>query len=271
MSNFFHCHTICERCGSHRFWYTSRGTRKCRSRHRERVVRAPYPIHGFRLSRTAWFQAIEAFLTRETVRSVEERCRCSHQTATNVVAVIRETMTRDIPALFSGTYEADETYVGGQWKNKAVHIRRQGTKRGRGTSKQAVFGIACRERGMVCVWLVPNAKHASLIPIIRDTVVPGSSIFTDGLGTYRALPRYGYHHDWVDHDAGEYVRGDVHTQTIDGFWGVLKNRLAATGGIRKAYLPRFVGEHVWRYNHRTLSLKTKVRWLYRQVKISGRS
>lgn len=187
-----------------------------------------------------------------------------------MVAVIREVMTRDVPAPFLGTCEADETYVGGQWKNKAVHIRRQGTKRGRGTSKQAIFGVACREMGEVRVWLVPNAQRSTLFPIIREAILPKSTVYTDGLKTYRALPRFGYHHDWVDHDAGEYVRGDVHTQTMDGFWGILKKHLGAVGGIRKRYLPRFIGEQVWRYNHRTLSLKAQVHWLYRQVKIGGK-
>lgn len=270
MSTFFHRRAPCERCGSCRFWHTARRTRKCRVCHRERAVHPPYPVPGFRLSSTVWHRAIEAFLVRETVRAVEERCRCSHQTATKTVALIRETMTGDVPPPFSDTCEADETYVGGSWKNKAVHIRRQGTKRGRGTSKQAVFGVACRGAGQVRVWLVPNAQRDTLFPLIHTAILPGNTVYTDGLKLYRTLPKDGYRHDWVDHEAGEYVRGEVHTQTIDGFWGVLKNKLAATGGVRKRYLPRFVGEHAWRYNHRTLSLEAKVRWLYRQVKIGGR-
>ena len=266
MYTLIHQRTVCERCGSRRFWQTSRGTRKCRSCHRERIIRPRYPVPGFRLSRAEWYRAIEVFLEKRTVHAVEERCRCSHKTATKIVARIRETMARDIPVAFIGTCEADETYVGGSWKNKAIHIRRQGSLKGRGTSKQGVFGLACRKTKEVHAWLVPNTQRNILFPIIRSVLPLGSLIYTDGLSMYKTLPKYGYRHDSVNHDAGEYVRGDVHTQTIDGFWGYLKNRLAVTGGIRKRYLPRFVGEHVWRYNHRFLSLTTKVRSLYRRVK-----
>ena len=158
-----------------------------------------------------------------------------------------------------------QTYVGGSWKNKAVHIRRQGTKRGRGTSKQPIFGVIERNgRGAsrVRVWLTQNTKNRVLLPHIRATVSQGSVIYTDGRKGYRQLPRYGYQHDWVDHEAGEYVRGQVHTQNIDGYWGLLKTHLDSIGGIRKERLRLFIGEHVWRFNFRHLTRKEQVKRLY---------
>ncbi|NTW14219.1 MAG: transposase [Candidatus Moranbacteria bacterium] len=83
-------------------------------------------------------------------------------------------------------------------------------------------------------------------------------IFTDGLVRYRLLLKCGYRHEWVHHMTEVYVRGEVHTQTLDGFWGQLKNRLAMQGGIRKAYLPFFIGKHVWRYNFRHLSREKQI-------------
>lgn len=171
-------------------------------------------------------------------------------------------MTDDVPSLPYGICEADETYVGGSWKNKAIHIRRQGAKRGRGTSKQAIFGVIRRDPTRVRVWLVPNTKMRTLRPHILTTVCKGSMIFTDGFKGYRTLWRYGYLHDWVDHDAGEYVRGKVHTQTIDGYWGLLKTHLDSIGGIRKERLHLFIGEHVWRYNFRHLTRKEQVKIIY---------
>jgi transposase-like protein len=167
-------------------------------------------------------------------------------------------MCLDVPETLSGICEADETYIGGAWKNKKIHIRKRGSKRGRGTSKQAIFGIVSRTEGKVRVWLVPNARIATTRPKVRKTVMRGSTIFTDGFKGYRLLPRYGYRHEWVDHEAGEYVRGEGHTQTLDGYWGMLKNFLAAKGGVQRKYLYRFVGEHVWRYNFRYLSRKDQV-------------
>jgi hypothetical protein len=63
--------------------------------------------------------------------------------------IVREIMIRDIPEVFEGEVEVDETYIGGQWKNKRKNIRNKGSKRGRGTSKQPVFGVLCRG-GYVC-------------------------------------------------------------------------------------------------------------------------
>ncbi len=60
------------------------------------------------------------------------------------LTLLRTRMLRDVPPVFSGVVEVDETYVGGQWKNKRKGQRAQGTKRGRGTSKTPVFGILCR-------------------------------------------------------------------------------------------------------------------------------
>jgi transposase-like protein len=150
-------------------------------------------------------------------------------------------MTSDVPMLMSGICEADETYVGGSWKNKAIHIRRQGSKRGRGTSKQAIFAVLQRYPQQVRAWLVPNSKGRTTRPLIISVVELGSSVYTDGHRGYRSLPHYGYIHEWVDHDAGEYVRGDVHTQTLDGYWGLLKVHLSGIGGVRKDKLPLFIG------------------------------
>lgn len=59
-------------------------------------------------------------------------------------------------------------------------------------------------------------------------------------------------HDWVDHTGGEYVRGDIHTQTIEGLWGFMKRRLKAVGGVQRRDLPLFIGEQLWRYTFRHL-------------------
>lgn len=100
------------------------------------------------------------------------------------------------------------------------------------------------------------------MPLICSVTRQGGAIYTDGHKGYRRLPKYGYIHEWVDHEAGEYVRGEVHTQTIDGYWGMLKNHLAATGGIRKERLVYFIGEHQWRYNFRHLTRREQVEKIY---------
>jgi len=228
-------------------------------------------VHGLRISREDWKHLCTVFLAHGTIREVATHGRRSYATAQKVVHIIRAVMTSDVPLSFAGICEADETYIGGAWKNKAIHIRRQGSLKGRGTLKQAVFGVACRDQKQVRVWLVPNCKSKTLFAHIRAVVTPGSSIFTDGLELYRRLPEHGYHHASVNHDAGEYVRGNVHTQTIDGFWGLLKTHLDSIGGIRKRFASLFVGEVVWRYNFRHLTRSEQVNRLIELLaRISGR-
>jgi len=262
----------CPHCGFARSWFLRRHHRKCKRCRREWTALACYPIAGFRLTEPQWHDVIDTFLRDETILSVEEECHLAHVTAQRCVLLIRAVMTQDMPSSFCGATEADETYVGGAWKNKAIHIRKRGTKRGRGTQKQAIFGVLQRTPQRVRIWLVPDARGVTLRPLVRSHVRRRSRVFTDGHKGYRRLESMGYHHDWVDHDAGEYVRGEVHTQTLDGYWGLLKNHLARIGGIRKKHLHLFIGEHVWRYNHKDFTRREQVQLLYQiLLKFGGRS
>lgn len=263
---------LCPTCGHARSWSIRRAHRKCKRCRNEWSPNTAHPVPRFRFERREWCRAIDTLLRDETIQAVKEESGLAYATAQKVVSTIRQVMTEDVPILLSGVCEADETYVGGSWKNKAIHIRRQGTKRGRGTSKQAIFGVVERDPPQVRVWLVPDTKNRSLIPHIREVVCRGSTICTDGRKGYRRLPRYGYLHQWVDHDAGEYVRGSVHTQTLDGYWGLLKTHLDSIGGIRKSRLQYFIGEHVWRYNFRHLSRKEQAKRLFKLLtEFGGRS
>jgi transposase len=74
-------------------------------------------------------------------------------------------MTKDVLEIFSGTVEVDETYLGGQWKNKRRSVRDQRSKQGRGTTKQPVFGILCRN-GSVWAEVVEDVGADTLQPLI---------------------------------------------------------------------------------------------------------
>jgi len=255
----------CPHCGNRRSYTVRRNHRKCARCRREWSPNDRYPISSIRLTRERWCTAIDAFLNDGTRNAVVRATRLGQFQARAVTTHIREVMTRDVPERLHGTSEADETYVGGTWRNKRAAIRIQGTKRGRGTSKQAIFGIVSREQQQVRVWLVPNVRGRTLRPIIHRIVIRPGPVYTDGAKMYRPLAREGYQHDWVDHDAGEYVRGHVHTQTMDGFWGLLKRNIAPIGGIRKRYLYRFIGEQVWRYNYRFLTREEQIERLLKRL------
>jgi transposase-like protein len=171
--------------------------------------------------------------------------------------MVRRVMENDIPAVFSGTVEIDETYLGGQWKNKRRSQKISLAKRGRGTQKTPVFGILCR-KGKVWAEIVPDVEAKTLIPLIKQRVKPGSTVCSDTWKSYTGIAAKGYVHRLVEHGKGEYSdKKGNHINGLEGFWGYLKRRLAAKGGIRKERLPLYLAEYVWRYNHRNMSVNDK--------------
>ena len=157
---------------------------------------------------------------------------------------VRMAFQKDIPEVFSGTVEVDETYLGGQWKNKRHSAKSGGTKRGRGTSKTPVFGILCRG-GKVWAQVVPDVEAKTLMPLISRRVKAGSIVCSDTWKSYTGVAAKGYVHRLVKHHKGEYSdsKGN-HINGLEGFWGYLKRRLAAKGGIRKERLPLYLAEYV---------------------------
>ena len=168
----------------------------------------------------------------------------------------RKAMAKDVPKQFSGIVEVDETYMGSQWKNKRKSTRAKGTKRGRGTSKQPVFGIYAR-KGTVWAEIVDDVGSETLQPLIKKQVRKGSTVCSDTWRGYTGIATKGYVHRLVDHQK-EYANKGIHINGLEGFWGYLKRRLVAKGGIRRERLALYLGEYVWRYNNRKMSVDHKV-------------
>ena len=167
-------------------------------------------------------------------------------------------MSQEIPAAFEGTVEVDETYLGGTWKNTRL-AKKLGMKpkRGRGTSKQPVFGILCRS-GQVWAELIESADAKDLQAVISRQVKPGAIILSDTWKGYTGIAAKGYVHRLVKHEKDIFVSPEGnHINGLEGFWGYLKRKLKAKGGIRKSRLPLYLGEYVWRYNHRALTHKAQ--------------
>ena len=139
----------------------------------------------------------------------------------------------------SGIVETDETYMGG---------RRKGDGRGP-RSKEVVYGLIERD-GNVKAEHVQSAGARVLLPRIHNGVAYGTTIYSDQAQVYKTLHRIGYFHDSVNHSIGEYVRGLVHTNTIEGFWSQLKRSIDGTYHCVSAkYLQLYLNEFVYRYNH----------------------
>lgn len=195
----------------------------------------------------------------QSAKSISEEAKINRLRVIRALMYVRRAMKMDIPEQFSGIVEVDETYMGGQWKNKPKAIRKTGTKRGRGTSKQPVFGIYAR-KGIVWAELVDDSTAKTLQPLITKRVRSGSTVYSDTWKGYTGIATKGYVHRLVDHSK-EYVSKGVHINGLEGFWGYLKRQLAAKGGIRRDRLGLYLGEYVWRYNNRKLTLNDQVKKL----------
>jgi transposase-like protein len=176
---------------------------------------------------------------------MERELGVHYKTAARMMRLIRrDLMEQDDAMVLNGRVEADETYVGG---------RRRGAPRGRpgtGSHKTAVFG-AVERGGRVIAVTVPNVRRVTIMPHIIKRVMPASEIFTDELKSYDRLGKSGYRHQRINHSEQVYVSGDVHTNTIEGFWSLVKRGI---GGVYHAvsskHLQGYLNEYAWRYNHR---------------------
>lgn len=236
------------------------GTRVRRNKRRCKECRYEWnpkklPLH---LTKDQWKQILKWFMLEQSSNRISVHTRIERKRILRALEYARKALVKDIPEQFSGIVEVDETYMGGQWKNKRKSVRAKGTKRGRGTSKQPVFGILCRS-GLVWAEIVDNVEAQTLQPLIKKQVTKGSVINSDTWKGYTGIATQGYVHRLVKHSEGEYsdTKG-THINGLEGFWGYLKRKLAAKGGIRRDKLWLYLGEYVWRYNHRKLSVDEQI-------------
>lgn len=209
-----------------------------------------HPCAGtlFEDSRTSlqlWFYAMYLFTsTRHGVsaKELQRQLGVTYKCAWRMGHEIRKHMAKvDGEDPLSGIIEIDETMVGG---------KRPG-KRGRGAEgKTVVFGMMQRD-GDVMTKVVPNVRRATLYPHIEENVTKGSEIHTDELRSYHTLADKGYTHKQVNHDIGEYVKGSIHVNSLEGYWSHLKKSINSTHiHVSGKHLDKYSKEFEYRFNSR---------------------
>ena len=206
------------------------------------------PFHKSRTPLQKWFYAMYLFTsTRHGVptKELQRQLGVTYKTAFRMAHKIREYMSAvDGDPPLTGHVEVDETYIGGR-RPKIKGFTGRGAK-----GKTVVFGILERG-GELYTSVVPSASGKSLIPHIEAQVPKGTRISSDEWAPYRVLSGLGYRHETVDHRAKEYARGDVHVNTLESFWAILKRSIRGTHiHVSRQHLPKYLGEFEFRYNLR---------------------
>lgn len=116
--------------------------------------------------------------------------------------------------------------------------------------KAVIFGMMERN-GDVMTHVVPNVRRKTLRPIIDANVKTGSTVNTDELKTYHGLNHAGYTHETVNHGAGEYVNGETHVNSLEGYWSQLKKSIRSTHiHVSEKHLAKYAKEFEYRFNSR---------------------
>jgi transposase-like protein len=184
-----------------------------------------------------------------SAKQLERELGVTYKTAWRIARAIRYELMEQTEEPLGGTVELDETYMGGKAIN--MHHAKRERLGGRGTAgKVPVFGMVAR-KGRVVAVTVPNVATVTLLPKIQEHVIPASTIYTDEMSSYNPLAKRGYKHDRVNHSERVYVSGDVHTNTIEGFWSLLKRGVNGVyHSVSAKHLQGYLNEYAWRYNHR---------------------
>ena len=174
----------------------------------------------------------------------------SYETAWYMCTRLRAAMKNETFDKLIGEVEADETWIGGKDRNR--HWGKRSHAWGPHLSgKTMVIGAISRKGNVVCQ-MIEEAGFNTLENFVKETVSKKVTLMaTDENFGYRHLGGHGFVHKTVNHSHHEYVVGSTHTNTIEGFWSLLKRGIVGSyHKVSKDYLPLYLNEFAFRYNHR---------------------
>lgn len=253
----------CPRCKGHNkiYEYKSRPIYCCGKCNRQFRVTTGTIFENSKIKLTDWFLAIRLMLgNSKGVSSIQlaKELKITQKSAWYLEHHIRIMMgNSDWSGLLSGVIEVDETYIGG---------RVRGGKRGRGTSKAKVFGMLERD-GELRIMTVKKVDSWTLHPIIYNNIEIGSFIMSDEWGAYNGLED-DYGHAVINHGKRHYADGDVHVNSLEGAWGLLKRSLKSIyHRPSKKYMDLYLAEFEFKYNSRKNVIQVTFRNALKQSKI----
>lgn len=214
-----------------------------------------YPTAGTPFDRTRtslrdWFYVMFLFTTTRngvSGKRIQRELGVTYKTAWRMAHEIRKYMgslDSDDPLGGPGSIvEVDETFFGG-----VNHGKGSGSGR---DNKTIVLGMY-EKGGELIARVIPDTRRTTLFPILSEAILPGSTIHTDEMGSYKGLVLRGFRHQTVNHKAGEYVSPYGCTvNRIEGYWAMLKRGINGTYiHVSAKHLPKYLGEFEYRWNMR---------------------
>jgi transposase-like protein len=210
-----------------------------------------------------WFRVIHMMLTAKKGVSALQIYRTlgfgSYKTAWYMCHRVRVGLANEEFRKLIGIVECDETYVGGKRPNRHKDQRGSMKGKGRNAADKAIIAGAIERQGNVVARVIANVSADVLTRFLREAVSDKVSLIcTDQWHGYANVRDVGFPHAWVNHSVGEYARyddelvGAVHTNTIEGFWSLIKRGVVGTyHKVSRKYLPLYVAEFQFRYNNRS--------------------
>jgi transposase-like protein len=217
-----------------------------------------FPLAGTIFEKTStslrlWFYAM--YLMGSTrcgisAKQIQRETGVTYKCAWRMFHQIRKLMGEELRLGGSGGagVEMDEMYHGGRRKGGSGRLL--GVDRG---NKTTVMGIVER-KGRIMAQVSPELTISATSALVKEYVLPETVIFTDDASAYNALPRLegmGYQHKRINHSQKVYVMGEVHTNTIEGFWSLVKRGIGGVyHSVSAKYLQSYLDEYSFRYNRR---------------------
>lgn len=218
-------------------------------------------FHKSSTSLHLWFYAMYLMTSTRcgiSAKQLERELGVHYKTAWRMFHLIRrELMGDDEDVQLEGAVEMDETYVGGKPRKAEIRAmaktgmnpHQAGLAASR-AKKATVFGMVERG-GKVVARVTDNHFQAEAFELMEERILPASVIYTDEASAYNTLGAKGYQHKRIHHAEKVYVKGDVHTNTIEGFWSLVKGGLRGVyHSVSRKHLQTYLNEYAWRYNHR---------------------
>jgi transposase-like protein len=247
----------CPHCGHRVIYRFNDGKRyRCAKCRQDFTIKTGTVFGESKLPLRKWFVAIYLLSTMSKgISSIQlaKHVGVTQKTAWFMDHRIREAMKQGKGQL-SDAIEVDESYIGGKEKNKHQSHRIKGSTGRSLKGKTPVIGMLQRG-GEVRAFVTDNTQMITIEKQIVTHAKIGSHLYTDEWCGYARIGKL-YPHSVIRHLLGEYVRGDVHTQTIDGFWAMLKRGYQGVYHyMSRKHLQRYVDEYAFRYNLKLADLE----------------